>query len=315
MFSKQLQLPGLRIASYLLIGSFILLSACEQTDTENKKSLAIQSQTSSLLSLLSKQEAKLLIQHFKQDLVDIGGNFLYSDNGNEKKVISFQMNDLQRDSFFHTLTQLVSDEVLDSVRIRISMALWKSPQLVEQDTLTNFVPLLQFIVNHDSLVYPAYPLLAFEPKTNWTSFECSTAPPQSTTDPNILISCPQAVKLLDRWLNLPQDSIPEQLYYNDPTLSDSAHYDISNRVRYYTFDSTDTRNIYDHYNLITNTEDTCYFHLHFGLLEKPNSVPLRNVIHLDHKDLSRDSVLVATSSTYFEFSRPCPKFCNQVTGQ
>jgi len=290
-----------------------MFSACEQTntDSENNKALVAQSQMQPLASLLPVQETQSMINLFKNDSINTYKNFLYEVQGNEEKVLSFRMNKTQRDTFFQTLEQLEADStIIDSFRIRISMGLRNQQPVEDEDSTTNFVPLLQFLINEDSLLYPAYPLLAFEPKVDWTSFECL---PDSTqlAEPSILVSCPQAIKLLDRWLNLPQDStsMTKQLYINDPTLANPIKYELRYRIKYYTFSKEDTQNIYNHYHQLDSLGEPCYFHLHFGLLDKPDWVPLRNILHLDDRDLSRDSVLSATNATYFEFSRPCPKYC------
>ena len=321
MLNNQSLSPGLQFTFYLLISSFILLSACEQQNAESKhtKSLVTQSQTQPLASLLPVQEAQSMIDLFRNDSINIYKSFLYEVQGNEEKVLSFRMNKTQRDTFFQKLEQLVADStVIDSFRIRISMGLWNPQPVEDEDSTTNFVPLLQFLVskdNKDSLVYPAYPLLAFESKVDWTSFECSPDSTQLSTEPSILVSCPNAIKMLDRWLNLPTDSasITKQLYINDPSLTLPVMYELRYRIKYYTFSREDTKNIYNHYHKLDSLGEPCYFHLHFGLLDRPDRVPLRNILHLDDRDISRDSILSATNATYFEFSRPCPKYCGSGT--
>lgn len=294
---------------YLLIGSFLFLFACEETEmVEDNNQLEVARSTEVFpIHLLNPSQADSLVKHYKQANGNLNQNFKYMNTeGAERKVMSYQMNDNQRVNFFHKLGTLYSDEAIDSVRLLIRVG-FNNPQDSVDEYKTNFVPLLQFITNEYSTEPLVYPLRAYEPKVNWPAYECALT--SGDLSGKREVHCDSAKLLINEWIDLAPDSITKQLYTYEPSLTNGTQFNKENRIRYYIFEGSDVEGIYDHYNLLKDAGDTCYFHLHLGLFNETEWIPLRNVLHLDDKDLSVDSVFESTNSTFFEFSAPCPKFC------
>ena len=314
MTTKKLSTLKFRNPIILLLSFFLVLYSC-QNGEKTKESHGENNVLATLpLTLLNKEGTDSLISNYDADTGNINNSFLYSGaTDSTRKVLSFRMNAQQRNRFFQTLKNLEDGQnsEIDSVRLCVQMGFWDEQQNIIGDTSTNYVPILRFVVNSNTMIYPSFPLMAFEPKINWESYSC-----QDTARRNRIIfqeqdiSCNTAKNLANAWMAVHKDSITQQLYTYQQ--SGSVSFDIKDRVRYYIFNHSDVEKIYQHQQLLEGQGDTCFFHLHLGKQDNVDWIPMRNILHLDNKDLKVDSVLNITKSTYFEFSRPCPKFCNDI---
>lgn len=310
MFLLIQQQARLLITAILFLSLSIGIISCSNSANEKSKNIentTEQDKSPLLLGLLNEEQAKQLIDYYKDAGTDMTGDFFFDNHiVQSEKVISYMLDSIQRINFFHKLDSLLSDTATDSVRIRIMMSLLQSGVEEDEIELPNFTPILTLVKDTGEIVYPVYPLNPFKPLLNWSTFQCPRVKEDGPNNPGIRVSCPDAKKLVSSWKSVDTNAISKQLYLYPPTNPLVKE----DRVKYYTFDKFDTDSIGIHYNKLINDGKTCYFYLHLGREDSTGWIPLRNVLHLDEKDISIDTLLSTTASTYFEFSRPCPHYCN-----
>lgn len=311
MFLLIQQQTRLLITAILFLSLSIGIISCSNSANEKSEDAKItseqlnQKEKSSLLGLFSESQAKQLIDNYNDAGIDMKDDFFFDNHiVQSEKVISYMLDSIQRISFFHALDSLLSDTATDSVNIRITMGLLESGPEGDETGKPDFTPMVTLLKDTGVIVYPVYPLDPIKPLLNWSTFQCQETRNPNFTDEPIL--CSTAKQLILAWKNVDTNAISKQLYTYPPP----STFRKEDRVEYYTFDKFDTDSIGTRYNEVISNGKNCYFYLHLGKQDSVGWIPLRNVLHLEEKDLTKDTLLTPTASTYFEFSRPCPHYCN-----
>lgn len=199
--------------------------------------------------------------------------------------------------------------------LRVYMAA-NSSEIDQSITFTpNILPLLVLVKNDilDTIYYPlraVAPLIteSFDQLYSWQCDTLIACPLEFGYGKDTEIGCNCVKELINNWEAIPPADIRKQLYVNN---NDSSR---DSLIQYYSFDSVDTKKIYEFQKKLKQEDKPCYFYLHFGqLLEGPDYVPLRTIVHLDDNpiDVSQLPKRARDAQAYFEFAKPCPPYCGK----
>ena len=222
--------------------------------------------------------------------------------GDSAKVISFQ---IKRESINDLLADI--DELdSTSLRLQIDMALAEvNPAEFQEQKRSNFRPLLE-LAGSTNLSITVDTVFEFSNIDMHIlhyldSLNSFLEPlPEDIVSTMIPVS-PDTVKLLiEKWVNTPKEKISSKIYEEDaPVQNDST------KLRYYTFNQSDTKKIIEH--LKANPED--YFYIHLGVLLETDNIPMCTIIHLDDPARFESMTFDIESPPFFEFATPCPRAC------
>ncbi len=308
------------IFSLSLVLLFVLiLTSCENTQQttdaeENTTSeQEVSSKTTFLADTIPAGVAQMMIDRFHNTpLPDLSSNFYFANRTNIAfKVFSFELDAAQRTIFAQELQEAISAGN-DTVEIRIHMAFQDASNANAVSGKTGIAPLLELVLDPNQ-VNTFFPLRSFAstflPVFNdlyaWQDQSSTGCPPElESGQKDIRISAHCARDLIINWDVVPSADIAKNLYVNQH-ISDP-----NDRIRYYTFDAADTRDINDYIAGLSNLGKPYFFYLHFGLLETDDFVPLRMILHLDDNDIhvSQSIDRASDGAAYFEFSKPCPPY-------
>lgn len=289
---------------------FLVFSACDPpSGTEEPVDQIDQVSDSTFMSAkvsISPKAAMQLYDNYEETHGDLDDDFCF-DAGTAKKskVISFRLSKRQQKLFFkewkNTMDSTINSN--DTVRLRFRMAFGAKRKNYKKKHNPNFAPLLEIIVNEPGFTKRnVFPMQPFKSQLieNWDSLYSS----HNRSYPNIPLK--EAQKLIRKWESLDTSQITSALYLYDQPQSENT------RVRYYTFDAIDTEKMYNYFTSLSEKSKSAYLFLHLGILDVDNTIPLRTVLHLDDNPTELDALPqgVDDLAPYFEFSKPCPPYCD-----
>lgn len=285
----------------LLISIMFGLLCCSSENSAKQQKTANPPSLDTLPNQLGAEAAAALIdQYLDSKNEDVDENFYFDGKMEEaEKVVSFRLNPKQTADFFEELGELQKGTIQpkDSVLIRIRMA-FRGKNREKWEKETNLAPLVELIVHDKNPSGNYYPLRPFKsdfiPLFN-TLYSDTTKVGFRSIPPS------EARALVEKWDSVPVEDITEQLYLDKKTGVPGG------RLKYYTFDAKDTEAIYQYQKKLTGKK--CYFYIHLGRLEERGYVALRTIIHLDDSPIKKGT-MANDKPPYFEFSAPCPNYCN-----
>lgn len=288
-------------------------TANDATETPAEKEPAVE--LPPLADSLSSAEAATLIQFFQaESLADLSKNFFFGGNINSfSRVISLQLNPAQQNAFYKRLDAAKQNST-QAVSLQVHMALRTGGSTETVLEAPNVVPLLVLALDNtpDTVYYPIRPfssvfLTSFKELYGWQEESTDACPPElGCGAEQFPIGSNCVEELVSNWNSTPEADIIKQLYVNQNTT------DTSDRIRYYTFDTEDTQEIYAQINRLKEMEKSYYFYLHFGQLPGGSDcIPFRNIIHIDDNPIASNLIPARAKDVkaYFEFAKPCPPYC------
>ena len=282
MISMRQWLRTSRFLLFILLGMSLFWESC---DNAVKQLPTDASSADTLPNKLKSTAANDLFNNFLEYQENVDKDFFFdADTISEKKVLSFQLNKDQAAAFFEELNDLKNKQAsrIDSIRIRVRMA-FHGKEGEKWSERSNFIPVLELVVNKEGSTGNFYPLRS-----------------HSLVHQRI-ISSPEADSLMQNWEKVPVKDITKQLYL------DKQPEKPENRIRYFTFGAKDTEDIYQHQKMLAGKKKPCLFFIHLGQLEAQGDVGLRTIIHLTSRSITTSQ---DDGDEDFEFSAPCPHFCN-----
>lgn len=290
----------------LLVSITFGLLYCTSEPSSKQQTMTISPSSDTLPNELGADAAEVLIKHYQDSQgEDVDDNFFFDGKMKETdKVISFRLNPKQATAFFAELDEFKKAETQpeNNVRIRIRMAFrGKNGHKLEKES--NVAPLLELIVDDKNPSGNFYPLRPF--KSNFIPL-FKTLYGDTPRFGDTPISIGKAKDLVESWEKIPVDNITEQLYF------DNQNGVPDGRLKYYTFDVSDTNAIYKYQSNLSGNKKPCYFYIHLGQLQERGYAGLRTVIHLDDNPISKnkkDRAVTDDEPPYFEFAAQCPNHC------
>lgn len=281
MTSMRQWLQTSRFLLFILLAMSLFGESCDNT--------AKQSTANSSLDTLHLPKAMPLIDYYLQSQGDVDADFYFEKDTIEptEKVTFFAMDSNQLAFLLQEMDRLKpTPNTADSVRIRIYFA-FQGKEGTHWNARPNLNPLIELISGKsgqsERVFYPLHP-------SNERVIPLST------------ITDSLAHALVQEWLNLPADSITDELYLNHKIGIKK------DRLRYFTFVAKDT---YDIYQFLTKNKPKNYLSVYFGKLEnQPDHIPLRTIIHVTNNGagIGKKTALDDGDENY-EFSAQCPHHC------
>lgn len=243
----------------------------------------------SSLDTLHLPKAMHLIDYYLQSQGDIDADFYFEKDTIEsaERLTFFTMDPGQLAFLFKEMDSLnPTPNTADSVRIRIHFA-FHGKAGTRWDTRPNLSLLIELISNKsgqsERVFYPLHPN-------------------DKRVIPLSSISDTIALALVQEWLNLPTDSITDEIYLNHKIGIQE------DRLRYFTFDAKDTYHIYQ---FLKKNQPKNYLSVYFGKLEnQPDHIPLRTIIRVTNNGtgIGKETAFDEGDEDY-EFSVQCPNHC------
>lgn len=268
---------------FILLGMSLFWESCDNLGKQaNDRPVAIPDTLPDVI-----YDAETIKDNFKNSSGDLGPDFII--DGSMDKATYFRLNENQTKKFYKILDSIKTNlPTSDPVRIRVQLGLFQKEGIAIGGRPNLSLLLYLFVNKADSAARTCY-------------FPLRVLPNQA--GPWISIPNGEADSLTNNWKITPKDVINKQLYENQDTS------DPKKRIQYYTFNSSDTKDIYT-YRI---NHPNCSFYLYLGIYNE--EVPLRVIVR-QTKDLMTTPSKSKTRSygdgddENYEFSVQCPNVCN-----
>jgi hypothetical protein len=280
---------GLQKLLLILLCSFLLVACRNDSNEQYQKNADIQE--------ASKKKQQQLIAAWLAAPMDSLDNDFYiaTDTG---KVLSFQIDSTDVDSLLAEAERLTGD----SLYLRVFMALDETAPNAGVKAEPDFRPILDLTNEpsqtiNDEMLFEMDYLDMHIIKYLDTLLKSTTL--SNSPGPDIPISIPQAKQFIVGWNGLPQAKIAKVMYADSVPIG-------TERIKYYTFNSSDTKDALKHLKMRPN--DLLYLHL--GLNAVTDAIPLCVILHLDDPARIADFAdFDDQNPPFFEFAAPCPRAC------
>lgn len=287
MTSMRQWLRTSRFLLFILLGMSLFWESCDNAVKQAQS--RVSSVKDTLPDTLSTQ-GLTIIDNFDGASGDLGPDFIF--DGSQDKATYFRLNEHQTKPFFDELEKIMNSPNLnDSARIRVHLGLY-----AKKGTRENGRPnlsVLMSILNND-----------VDPSARPLYFPLRVLPNQAPSSGFnwIVITNKLADSLTNNWKNTSIGNINKQLYQNsDPST-------LRKRIQYYTFNSSDTKDIYEY----RKKNPDCGFYLYLGVFDESEHVPLRVIVRLTKNRSARPTSESDDDGDgdNYEFAVQCPPVCN-----